>query len=81
MKNYLKIENKLCYINNTLTNHIKQSKIQYKMNIEKNRVIFTILPNDLISLISLLKPFVKTGYHYIILSSQKTIRVSKQLYS
>ena len=81
MKNYLKIENKLCYINNALTNHIKQSKIQYKMNIEKNRVIFTILPNDLISLISLLKPFVKTGYHYIILSSQKTIRVSKQLYS
>ena len=80
MKNYLKIENKLYYINNTLTNHIKQSKVQYKINIEKKRMTFTILPNDLISLISLLKPVVKTDYHYIILSSQKTTRVSKQLY-
>jgi hypothetical protein len=80
MKNYLKVENKLYHINNTLTNHVKQSKIKHTSETQKTKTIFVISQDDLLSLIYSLKPVVKKGYHYIILSSQRTVRVSEQLY-
>lgn len=80
MKNFIKINEKLYPMSNTLVNHIKDSEVVYQLSVKKKKNIFIIDQNIFATLFISLKPILKTGYCYAVLNSRRSLRISNSLY-